>query len=113
MSRRSAAMSCARCWSTCKAYGDEAKMMKMRGAITCVLVALTAVACERAGQNQRAETQPGAALDQSRGTQAGAAPASCKRLPSADDLKKWLRQAPGEGGETGGVVSGETMGAPR
>src|SRR5207302_179698 len=85
MSRRSAAMSCARCWSTCRAYGDEAKMMKMRGAITCVLVALTAVACERAGQNQRAETQPGAALDQSRGTQAGAAPASCKNLPSADE----------------------------
>src|SRR5207237_879413 len=105
----SAAMSCGRCCCTCRAYGDEANMMKMRGAITCVLVALTAVACERAGQNQRAETQPGAALDQSRGTQAGAAPANCKNLPSADDLKKLLRAAPGEGGEAGGLFSGKMM----
>jgi len=53
-----------------------------------------------------AQTQPGAAADLDRGPRAGAAPAECRNLPSAADLKKWLREAPGNGGEAGGLFSG-------
>src|SRR3954452_13749023 len=54
-----------------------------------------------------AETQSGSAGDQSRGPKQGAAAASCRGLPGVDDVKKWLRQAPGEGGEAGGLFSGK------
>src|SRR5947209_5610768 len=49
-----------------------------------------------------------AAAAQSGGPKAGAAGASCRDLPSAADLKKWLRQAPSDGGEAGGMFSGKT-----
>src|SRR5690349_13413385 len=54
-----------------------------------------------------AETQPGSAAAQSAGPKAGATSAQCRDLPSADDLRKYLRQAPGEGGEAGGLFSGK------
>jgi uncharacterized protein GlcG (DUF336 family) len=69
------------------------------------------VACSRSqAQNPSAspgETQPGSAAAQSQGPQQGAARAGCGDLISVDDLKKWLRQAPGEGGEAGGLFSGK------
>lgn len=52
-----------------------------------------------------ATTQAGSAADQSRGPKAGAAGAGCKNLPSANDLKNWLQQAPAQG-EAGGLMSG-------
>ncbi len=52
------------------------------------------------------ETQAGSAADANSGPRAGAAPAACRDLPSADDLKKWLREAPGEA-EAGGLFSGK------
>ena len=55
----------------------------------------------------RGETQPGAAADSNGPPYAGAAPAACKDLPSGDDLKKWLRMAPGVEGEAGGLSSGK------
>jgi uncharacterized protein GlcG (DUF336 family) len=57
--------------------------------------------------NSPAETQAGAAADRNRPPPAGGAGAACKHLPSADDLKKWLRTAPGVEGEAGGLFSGQ------
>jgi uncharacterized protein GlcG (DUF336 family) len=54
-----------------------------------------------------AETQPGAAADFDRAPRAGGAIGACQDLPSADDLKKWLRMAPGVEGEAGGLFSGQ------
>jgi len=76
---------------------------------------ITFAACSKLPTNQSQpsnappETQPGSSADLSRGPQAGAAPASCRDLPSADNLKKLLRQAPGDGGEAGGLFSGKMM----
>jgi uncharacterized protein GlcG (DUF336 family) len=53
-----------------------------------------------------AETQAGSAGAQSGGARAGASPADCKDLPSADTLKRLLGQAPGES-EAGGLFSGK------
>lgn len=75
-----------------------------------VVIAIAAASCARV-QSQRAEgggtTQAGSAAEQSRGPREGAASASCGDLPSVDDLKKWLRQAPSEGGEAGGLFDGK------
>ncbi len=79
-----------------------------------VLVAVAAFGCaacskvesEKAGASP-AETQAGSAAAQSQGPKQGAASASCRDLPSADDLKKWLREAPGDGGDAGGLFSGK------
>lgn len=69
---------------------------------------LAVVACSRdSSQPGPSYTQQGSSADQSRGAQSGAASADCRNLPSAADLKKWLRQAPGEGGEAGGLFSGQ------
>ena len=81
--------------------------MTMRIAGVCVLALIAAAGCGRSQQSERGETQPGAAPDQNRGPQAGAASADCRNLPSAADLKKLLRQAPAEGGEAGGLFSGK------
>jgi uncharacterized protein GlcG (DUF336 family) len=54
-----------------------------------------------------AETQSGAASDLNRPPQSGGAKAKCSDLPSADDLRKWLRSAPGIDGEAGGLFSGK------
>jgi uncharacterized protein GlcG (DUF336 family) len=79
----------------------------MRSAIV-MLLAFASAACGGSGPaDSPAETQQGAASEQSRGPRAGGAGASCRDLPSAADLKKWLRQAPGEGGEAGGLFSGK------
>ncbi len=65
------------------------------------------VRCSNPSGTTPAETQPGAAGDLNRPPHAGAAAATCRDLPSADDLKKWLRTAPGIEGEAGGLFSGK------
>jgi len=77
----------------------------MRIAIVATL-ALVVGACSGNARSP-AETQTGSAGEQSRGPRQGAAGASCRDLPGVDDLKKWLRQAPSEGGEAGGLFSGK------
>jgi uncharacterized protein GlcG (DUF336 family) len=64
-----------------------------------------AAACSRTASPS--ETQQGAAADLNRPPQAGGASAGCGDLPSADDLKKWLRAAPGVEGDAGGLFSGQ------
>jgi uncharacterized protein GlcG (DUF336 family) len=82
-------------------------MFRIRAGFAAAVV-LTLAACAPAPPaNSPAETQPGAAADLNRGPQAGAASARCRDLPSADDLKKWLRTAPGVEGEAGGLFSGQ------
>ena len=54
-----------------------------------------------------AETQTGSASGLNQPPQAGAAASRCTDLPSADELKKWLRIAPTTGGEAGGLFSGQ------
>jgi len=71
-----------------------------------VLGLLLAGGCSKTAAS-RAETQAGAASDLDRPPQSGAARAKCTDLPSADDLKKWLRAAPGTEGEAGGLFSGK------
>src|SRR4029079_13788645 len=78
--------------------------------LSAAMAAGLAAACSKVESNKAsaadpATTQPGSAADQSRGAKAGAAPAGCGDLPSADDLQKWLREAPSQG-EAGGLMSG-------
>jgi len=72
-----------------------------------IVVASFASGCSRTPAPGPAQTQPGAAVDQGRGPQARAAAANCRDLPSATDLKEYLRRAPAEGGEAGGLFSGK------
>jgi uncharacterized protein GlcG (DUF336 family) len=72
----------------------------------CVL-AVSTVRCSNTSGTSPAETQPGAASDLNRPPHAGSAPATCRDLPSGDDLKQWLRTAPGVEGEAGGLFSGK------
>jgi uncharacterized protein GlcG (DUF336 family) len=73
-----------------------------------VLVAVTAAAgCSSSRTNSPSETQQGAASDLNGPPQAGGASGRCRDLPSGEDLKKWLRTAPGVEGEAGGLFSGQ------
>ena len=58
-----------------------------------LLVAIGPAACSGTPSNTPAPAPPGAA-DQGRGPRAGAAPATCRDLPTASDLKEYLRRAP-------------------
>jgi hypothetical protein len=78
----------------------------MARALLLFLVLLLSAACTAQAPSSPAETQAGSAADQSAGPRQGAAGAACGDLPSADDLKKWLRDAPGES-EAGGLFSGK------
>jgi uncharacterized protein GlcG (DUF336 family) len=75
------------------------------------LVTTTLGACSRVESRRPAgdpaETQAGSASEQSRGPREGAQPAACKDLPSAEQLRTWLRQAPDDGGDAGGLFSGK------
>src|SRR3954468_20958804 len=70
-------------------------------------LAVSVSACSPSRASSPAETQQGAASDLNRAPQAGGASARCRDLPSADDLKKWLRTAPGVEGDAGGLFSGK------
>jgi uncharacterized protein GlcG (DUF336 family) len=73
-----------------------------------VIISLGVAGCSQPGQRSSpAETQSGAAADSNRPPYAGSASARCSDLPSADQLRKWLRDAPGVGGEAGGLFSGQ------
>jgi uncharacterized protein GlcG (DUF336 family) len=74
------------------------------GVIACASLACSKVESQKA-DGSPGETQAGAASAQSQGPRQGGAPASCRDLPSADDLRKWLRDAPGQS-EAGGLFSG-------
>src|SRR5579871_1315236 len=79
----------------------------MRRCAGALIVAAVAAACSNSRAVSPAETQPGSGADQNKAPRAGAASATCRDLPSADDLKKWLRQAPGVDGDAGGMFSGK------
>jgi uncharacterized protein GlcG (DUF336 family) len=85
--------------------------MRRAVAILVALLTVPALACSKQGTAQPAagpgETQPGSSAAQSSGPRQGASPASCRDLPSADDLKNWLRSAPADGGDAGGLFSGK------
>ena len=81
-------------------------MFRSRAVVLAGVLSIAA-GCSRSPSSSPAETQPGAAADLNRAPQAGGASATCKDLPSADDLKKWLRTAPGVEGEAGGLFSGQ------
>lgn len=77
-----------------------------------VIIAVTSLALGACSQRNPqpsgpAETQPGSSREQSRGPAQGDAGASCRDLPDAATLKKWLQQAPHEGGDAGGLFSGQ------
>jgi uncharacterized protein GlcG (DUF336 family) len=74
-------------------------------AFTILAAACSKVESQRAGSGA-SDTTPGSAAGSSQGPRQGAADASCRDLPSADDLKKWLRQAPSQA-EAGGLFSGK------
>ena len=74
--------------------------------VAFLVMASSSPGCSRTPAQRPAEAQA-AAADQSRGPKTGAAPASCRNLPSATDLKEYLRRAPAEGGEAGGLFSGK------
>ena len=75
------------------------------GTLAFAVILATAVSCSQT--KTPAETQQGASADLNRPPQAGGASAGCPDLPSAADLKKWLRAAPGTEGEAGGLFSGQ------
>jgi uncharacterized protein GlcG (DUF336 family) len=68
---------------------------------------VSTVGCSNTSRASSSETQQGGAADLNRPPFAGAAPATCRDLPSADDLKALLRKAPGVEGEAGGLFSGK------
>ena len=72
---------------------------------TSLTVALAA--CSQQSSKSPGETQAGSAADQEKGPREGSASSGCGNLPSADQLRTWLRQAPAEGGEAGGLFSGK------
>jgi uncharacterized protein GlcG (DUF336 family) len=78
-----------------------------RRCLAIVFAGSLVVSTARCANKSPAETQAGAASDLNGSPNAGAAPASCRDLPSADDLEKWLRMAPGIEGEAGGLFSGK------
>lgn len=71
-----------------------------------VVLVLVTSGCSRSAPSP-AETQAGAAADLNRPPQSGGAKSTCGDLPSADDLRQWLRAAPGVEGEAGGLFSGK------
>ena len=81
--------------------------------LTIALIATLTSACQQAQSPRasedadKARTQPGAAAAQSRTERAGAAPGDCSDLPSSDDLKNFVRQAPSDGGPVGGMFDGK------
>jgi uncharacterized protein GlcG (DUF336 family) len=75
-------------------------------AVTIGILLLGTAGCSKTASSP-AETQAGAAADLNRPPQTGGARATCSDLPSSDDLKKWLRAAPGVEGEAGGLFSGK------
>ena len=79
----------------------------MSGLRTSVIASLLIVAACSSRPRTPAETRAGSAADQERPPHAGAASAGCRDLPSASDLRDWVRQAPGVGGEAGGLFSGQ------
>jgi uncharacterized protein GlcG (DUF336 family) len=85
--------------------------MMRRDVLALAVMMAMAAACSgqapKSSDSSPAEVQRGSAAEQSKGPVQGAAGASCRDLPSADDLKKWLRQAPSEGGDAGGLFSGK------
>ncbi len=74
--------------------------------LAAAIGACSRVDSQRPDRGSPAQTQPGSAPAQSAGPQAGAAKTSCGDLPSADQLKQWLRSAPAES-EAGGLFSGK------
>ena len=77
-------------------------------AVVIILVSLFAAACASGPRGtSRGETQAGGAGDLSGPPYAGEAKAKCSDLPSAGDLRQWLRSAPGVDGEAGGLYSGK------
>ena len=84
-------------------------MLRSRTAPALIVAAALATfaSCSSARTKSPAETQQGAAADLNRPPYAGEARARCADLPSASELKKWLRAAPGVDGEAGGLFSGQ------
>jgi uncharacterized protein GlcG (DUF336 family) len=76
---------------------------------TAALLGWMPLACSHAESSgtDAGKTQAGSAATANAGPKAGAHDAGCGDLPSADDLKKFLKQAPGEGGPAGGLFDGK------
>jgi uncharacterized protein GlcG (DUF336 family) len=74
--------------------------------LAAAIGACSRVDSQRPDERNPGVTQPGAAAAQSGAPQAGAAKSGCGDLPSADQLKEWLRSAPAES-EAGGLFSGK------
>ena len=83
----------------CRASRVTGRLRHRRGARCIALLASRSSPAEtQAGRRGRSEP-PAAGRRRAR--------RSCSDLPSADDLKKWLRAAPGVEGEAGGLFSGQ------
>ena len=82
---------------------SEVRSLKSALAASIVLVA----ACSRSPAPNPTTPQTPAQTDAGRAGRASAPIARCRDLPSASDLKEYLRRAPGEGGDAGGLFSGK------
>jgi uncharacterized protein GlcG (DUF336 family) len=79
--------------------------------VPAVIVALIlAAGCSKVDSQREggspATTQPGAASALSQGPRQGGTDGSCNDVPSAEELRNWLREAPSQG-EAGGLFSGK------
>jgi uncharacterized protein GlcG (DUF336 family) len=63
--------------------------------------------CSRRAPEPAAATRTTPVPEPASSPRAAAAKVGCRNLPSASDLKEYLRRAPGEGGEAGGLFSGK------
>jgi uncharacterized protein GlcG (DUF336 family) len=78
----------------------------MRRVFPVLCLAGVLAACSQPASNP-ANPQPAAPADQAGAPRVSAARGSCGDLPTARDLKEYLRRAPAEGGEAGGLFSGK------
>jgi uncharacterized protein GlcG (DUF336 family) len=63
--------------------------------------------CSQSAPKSQAEPPAVATAEQGQSQRAAAPGVGCRNLPSPSDLKEYLRRAPGEGGEAGGLFSGK------
>lgn len=84
-------------------------MSSRSGIVFLTSLVVSAAACSRQPAPGPADTPSAPAADASRAPRAGAgaAAARCRDLPTAAALREYLRRAPGEGGDAGGLFAGK------
>jgi uncharacterized protein GlcG (DUF336 family) len=79
----------------------------MRVAMSMICACTFLGSCASQQPASRTTQSPGAAAGDLSRSSRGSPPAGCRDLPNAADLKEYLRRAPAEGGDAGGMFGGK------